>query len=111
MEEITPQHRYLFNGHKELLTPDEASAWRNLQVERMIALCEYPAVKELFKVRWLTNEPEVLHLLENGAASFLSNTLERLDGQTNHCSKCGALCRTFKARQCPECGHTWFSID
>ncbi|MGJ8673228.1 hypothetical protein [Rubritalea sp.] len=108
MDQITAQHHYLFNGHRELLTPDEAAAWRNLQVERMILLCEYPAVKELLHTRWLTSDPAVLKLLEQGSHVFLSNTLTRLNGQTCTCQKCDTLCRTSRAQQCPECDHSWF---
>ena len=51
---IQPRYRYLFDDHQELLTPEEVATWRNLQVERMIELCDYPAVKELFRVRWIS---------------------------------------------------------
>jgi hypothetical protein len=108
MDEITAQHRYLFNGHRELLTPDEAAAWRNLQVQRMIDLCEYPQVKELFRTRWLSKDPSVLKLLEQGAGPFLHNSLKRLESQVQRCPTCGALCRTSRARICPECSHSWF---
>ncbi|MFC5051653.1 hypothetical protein ACFPK9_13700 [Rubritalea spongiae] len=108
MDQITAQHRYLFNGHRELLTPEEAAAWRNLQVERMIALCEFPAVKELFRSRWINNDPNVLNLLRHGADTFLKKTLSRLEGQTQHCPECRALCRTSRAKICPECSHSWF---
>ncbi|MFC4993560.1 hypothetical protein [Rubritalea tangerina] len=102
------QLRYLFEGHKNLLTETEAAAWNNLLVERKIALCQYPAVKMLFKTRCLDNSPEVTAHLIDGSDAFYKRTLERLSGQTNHCPSCGALCRTSKARLCPECSHTWF---
>lgn len=105
-----PAHyRYLFNGHRELLTHDEAQAWRNIQVERMIELCDYPAVKELFRSRWISKNSAVIELLELGAEDFYKKTLSRLSGQTVNCPKCGALCRTSRARLCPECSHSWFS--
>jgi hypothetical protein len=106
--DLPVQHRYLFNGHQELLTPDEAKAWRNLQVERLIELCEYPAVKELFNIRWIAREPKVLELLKSGSEDFYKNTLQRLDGKTKLCPKCAALCRTSRARVCPECSHSWY---
>ncbi len=102
------QYRYLFNGHQELLSPEEAMAWRNLQVERLIELCEYPAVKELFRTRWISDDPAVIYLLENGSENFYNNTLQRLDGKTRNCPKCAALCRTSRARVCPECSHSWY---
>jgi hypothetical protein len=106
--EIPAQHRYLFNGHHELLSPDEAKAWRNLQVERLIELCDYPAVKQLFHLRWVSKEPEVLELLKNGSANFYTSTLQRLDGETRNCPKCASLCRTSRAKVCPECSHSWY---
>lgn len=102
------QYRYLFNGHRELLTDDEAQAWRNIQVERLIELCEYPTVKELFHLRWISNDQAVLDLLKEGAEEFYNSTLQRLNGQTVHCPNCESLCRTSRARLCPECSHSWF---
>ena len=106
--EITAQHRYLFNGHHELLTPDEARAWRNLQVQRLIELCDYPAVKELFRIRWISEESAVIYLLKNGSEAFFQKTLQRLGGQTKNCPKCDTLCRTSRARVCPQCSHSWY---
>ncbi|MEO1855976.1 MAG: hypothetical protein ABGY95_01250 [Rubritalea sp.] len=106
--EIPAHHRHLFNGHQELLTPDEVQAWRNLQVARLIEHCEYPAVKELFRVRWLTDDTKVLALLKNGSESFYRHTLKRLEGKTRNCPQCSALCRTSRARLCPECSHSWY---
>ncbi|MFT5881583.1 MAG: hypothetical protein ACI9FG_000068 [Crocinitomicaceae bacterium] len=102
------QYRYLFNGHRELLTVDEANAWRNLQVERLIELCDYPAVRSLFRIRWISEDPAVIDLLKLGSEQFYKNTLQRLDSRTHHCPECHALCRTSRARLCPECSHTWF---
>ena len=102
------QYLYLFNGHRELLTADEAMAWRNIQVERLIELCDYPAIKDLFRIRWITEKPAVIELLQNGSEQFFRNTLQRLDSEIKHCPKCRALCRTSRASLCPECSHTWF---
>jgi hypothetical protein len=106
--EFPAQYRYLFNGHRELLTDDEANAWRNLQVERLIELCDYPAVKNLFRTRWISTEAVVLELLKSGSEDFYKNTLQRLNGKTKHCPKCDALCRTSRAQLCPECSHSWY---
>lgn len=105
---LKPQFIFLFRGHRELLSPAEAAAWRNLEVERMIDHCDYPAVRELFRTRWLNQTPEVAKLLADGPETFFQKTYERLKGKTQDCPKCDALCRTSRARQCPDCGHTWF---
>ena len=106
--ELTAQYRHLFNGHQELLTPEEAKAWRNLQVERLIERCEYPAIKELFQTRWISTNPAVLELLKNGSENFYKNTLKRLVGKTKLCPKCATLCRTSRASLCPACSHSWY---
>ncbi|WP_018970558.1 hypothetical protein [Rubritalea marina] len=91
-----------------MLSTSEQAAWRNLEVQRMIAQCEFPAVRELFQTRWIDRSPEIEALLSSGPEHFFNTTCQRLESQLNRCPACGTLCRTARARQCPSCPHTWF---
>ncbi|TQF15895.1 hypothetical protein FJV41_11040 [Myxococcus llanfairpwllgwyngyllgogerychwyrndrobwllllantysiliogogogochensis] len=96
-----PLLQYLVDNYRRLLTDTEEKAAR----------------METFNTeegpRWATDQPEILALLTEGKAG-LGRALERRlladhpdKVVINRCSKCGALARTAKARQCRVCPHTW----
>lgn len=61
----------------------------------------------------LSNNPEVLKLLEDGFFAFKMKTAERIFRDHQHelklnlCPVCERVARTPKARQCRFCGHDW----
>ena len=67
------------------------------------------------KERMITDDPEVIQLLESGYAQFMQNTAERIyrdhksELKLNLCPKCHQIARTPKAKQCRFCGHDWHS--
>ena len=62
---------------------------------------------------WLSNDKEVLNLLNEGYELFRSNTAERILKENsdkiyfNNCPKCSKLARTPQAKQCRHCGYSW----
>ena len=62
---------------------------------------------------WLSNNKDVLNLLEGGYENFRSKTAERIFNENsdkiyfNKCPKCDRLARTPQAKQCRYCGYTW----
>ncbi|MBI1286031.1 MAG: hypothetical protein GC178_00470 [Flavobacteriales bacterium] len=65
------------------------------------------------KMFWLSNDPEILALLDGGYERFEIHTASRILSEhedevfLNHCPKCGRLARTPKAKQCRYCGNDW----
>lgn len=60
---------------------------------------------------WMTNDEEILKLLDNGIDEFRKTVAERIDKMNtikyNTCPECNKLTRTPKAKQCRFCGHDW----
>ena len=69
-------------------------------------------VRVSLKGGWMTIDPEVLKLLDNGIDDFQKRVVQRILTEhqnqvfLNLCSKCGQLARSPEAKQC-RCGHSW----
>ncbi|HEX8020516.1 hypothetical protein [Mucilaginibacter sp.] len=67
----------------------------------------------LIKKGKITEDPEILRLLDNGYVqlrlSAAENVLKNHPGKVffNRCKICGKLARTPRAKQCRFCGHDW----
>lgn len=65
------------------------------------------------KANWLTEDTEVLSLLDKGYVNFILSCADKILKDNpekvfiNLCPKCEQLARTAKARQCWVCGHDW----
>lgn len=107
---------YVFTYFGYLMTDNEKMAWRHYtSVFKMgDSTAEQKAARTrlLLKKGWMTDNPEVLQLLDNGIDAFKERTVRRLlserSGEVflNVCPKCGQLARTPYAKQC-RCGHSW----
>lgn len=107
--------RYILDYHASLMTKEEASAWRHWHTSCKLGDGEsktrqYAKRKEIYLQKgWMTNDENVLKLLENGIEEFERKVAERIDALVvyNNCPKCGKLTRTPKAKQCRFCGYDW----
>jgi len=105
------------NYHSNFMTKREKKAWRHWSTTyKMEHSDSTPHQKESrIKVSlqkgWMTEDQNILKLLENGIDEFERKVAERIDCLNsldyNNCSKCGKLARTPKAKQCRFCQFDW----
>ncbi len=112
---------YIIQFFPRLMTEAEVDALRHsnsmfklLSPEDYDSIESYKASVKFFKARNLiTEDHEILSLLNNGREEFYIKTATRILQETphkiffNHCPKCNQLARTPYARQCRHCGHSW----
>ncbi|CAN5807748.1 hypothetical protein BH20ACI4_BH20ACI4_30170 [soil metagenome] len=104
---------YIFNYCFELLTKEENQAHKNLLGQQKTDSSENQTKKEILRKSWLSDDKDVLKLLENGSEEFYKRTVERVFKDNpnkeflNLCPKCNALTKTPKARQCRKCFYSW----
>lgn len=107
---------YIFNYCNELLTKEENQAYRNLLVQLKMDSTDNEIQKDMMRKRWLSNDENVLKLLEKGSEEFYKKAIERVFRDNpnkeflNLCPKCNSLLRTPKAKQCPKCYFSWHNI-
>lgn len=96
------------------MTEKESRAWRHWSTMFKMGNDPKPArIRISLEKGWLTEDPEVLSLLESGYDQFEINTAKRILNENinavflNNCPKCGRMTRTPNARQCRHCGHDW----
>ncbi|UKB77614.1 hypothetical protein [Chryseobacterium sp. MEBOG07] len=72
--------------------------------------------KIMIEKNWISSDPEITNLLENGNEVFKQNIVTRIMAETpekvffNNCPKCDKLARTPYARQCRYCGYNWHHL-
>lgn len=109
---------YVFNYFGNLMTEEEAKAWRhyssNYKLTHGGEKLPNEAMKQMYlKKGWISTNPKVLRLLDSGIDSFKRNTVIRILEESNsevhfnNCPKCGELARTPNAKQCRYCGYNW----
>lgn len=109
---------YIFNYFSELMTLKEAAANRHhitsYKFRRSLSDDATGEGESLLRKRqWLSDDKDVLSLLEGGYESFRSRTAERIWKESadriyfNRCPKCDRLARTPQAKQCRYCRYTW----
>ena len=110
---------YIFNYFGGLMTSNESTAWRHYSSQYKIDKgnsrkeSKIARLKIYYQKGWMTKDPEILKLLENGIKAFRLNTAQRILKENkkevvfNTCPKCNKLARTPKAKQCRFCGHDW----
>jgi len=110
---------YILNYFSSLMTEKEAKAWKHWASSYKIIHSnsseaqKKTRIKFMTKTGWLSEDNEVLALLENGIDKFRENTAKRIFSDNpkvldfNCCPKCGKLARTPFAKQCRYCGHDW----
>ncbi|QHS57329.1 hypothetical protein GWR56_17940 [Mucilaginibacter sp. 14171R-50] len=106
--------RYVIEYFSNLMTATERLALRHIRSECKLAGVENQnLVNAYYKKGWLSTDPEVLALLNQGADQFMLNCAERILKEKpdevflNLCPRCGKLARTPQAKQCRFCGEDW----
>lgn len=109
---------YILNYFSGLMNEKEALAWRHYSSEYKLSHSENQDKidtrrKIYLKKGWLTEDKQILSLLENGIEQFRLKTAERILKENrdkinfNNCPKCDELARTPNAKQCRFCGYDW----
>ena len=107
---------YIVDFHREFLTPSEREAVRELWARAKRDSAEQHgslAVANSIERRWITTDPEVAALADQGKDLLYRQIRDRVLREHgdqlhfNRCPRCGGLCRTPKARQCRHCFHDW----
>ncbi|MDO5979877.1 hypothetical protein [Flavivirga spongiicola] len=109
---------YILQYSSNLMSREEKLAWRHYStiVKRgKNDISEFSdSRREMFlRQNWLTDNPNALELLKDGADAFRKNTAERIladNGENivfNYCPKCDKLTRTPRAKQCRFCNYNW----
>jgi len=99
------------------MTKEEGIAWRHWSTSYKMKHSDSSPkqiesrIKISLQNGWLTEDPKILKLLENGIDKFEESIALRIDSSNsidyNNCPKCEKLTRTPKAKQCRYCKHDW----
>ena len=109
---------YMLRYFGGLMNKQEELAWRHYSSEYKLTHREnQDSIEKIRKIYlskgWLTEDEQIIKLLENGIDHFRLKTAERILNENldkinfNNCPKCGKLARTPKAKQCRFCGYDW----
>lgn len=107
---------YIVDFHRELLTPTEREAIRELGTRAKRDAARQSGSISLvnhIERRWSSTSSEVAALADQGRDSLYRQIRDRVLRENgaqlhfNRCPRCGGLCRTPKARQCRHCFHDW----
>jgi hypothetical protein len=108
---------YIMRYHTEFLTEMERRTLRHI-----VAVHKQHYLDEIVKgegrtskfySEYISDDPEVLRLANDGYGAFNLKTAQRIFQQHseelrfNCCPRCGGVARTPKARQCRFCHHDW----
>ncbi len=110
MDELT---KYIFDNYFALLTFEEQAAYKSILGVRKIENADSPEMKRMLRKSWVSTDPKVTALLENGVAAFMKNARDRVLREhigkvfLNNCPRCGELTKTPRAKQCPKCFFSW----
>jgi hypothetical protein len=106
---------YLIKYYSILLPVNQLEALKHHK--RSLKLNDMPdneARRQLYvRNNWLTDDPEVLKLLDDGYTNFILACADQIlrdnpnDVFINLCPLCGRLARTQHAKQCRHCGYDW----
>ena len=110
MDELT---RYVFVNFSNLRTLHENLAARSIDAEIKAQHSQSLGMQQMLRAKWVSQDPEVLRLLENGAERFYFDVVQRILREhpnevfLNRCPRCQGLARTPEAKQCPHCFFSW----
>jgi hypothetical protein len=98
----------LMNDHEKLALKHQMSSAKS---------DENPQFRKIMiEKNWISSDPEITNLLENGNEVFKQNIVTRIMAETpekvffNNCPKCDKLARTPYARQCRYCSYNWHHL-
>ena len=110
---------YILNYFRKFMNAEEKAAWKHWSTTYKtqnsgLSEKELESRQRIFlKAGWLTQDSEVLELLNDGIDSFKISTAERISKDhpevlvMNNCPKCGKPARTPFAKQCRFCDYDW----
>jgi len=106
---------YILNYFNFLLTQEEKTALRHSHsLIKLDGEDQNSVRRNMYKRKgWLTEDKEILALLEEGYDTFELNVAQRILSShpdkvfLNYCPTCSRLARTPQAKQCRHCGHNW----
>lgn len=110
MDDLT---RYVFNNYPHLMMVREHVAYKSILGEQKAQKSNSPAMSAMLRRTWVSSDPQVRGLLAEGSDAFMVNVRDRILREhgsemfVNLCPRCGALARTPRAEQCPQCFHSW----
>lgn len=110
MDELT---RYVFVNFSALRTLHENLAARSIDAEMRAQCAQSPGMQRMLRTKYVSNDPAVLRLLENGAEQFYHDVVQRILRERadevflNYCPRCRGLARTPWAKQCRHCFFSW----
>ncbi len=107
--------KYILDYYSYWMTIEEKIAWRHwaslFKMQNSSKEHKERRIKISLKKGWMTENEEVLKLLDDGIDVFRERVAMRIDREHainyNNCPKCQKLTRTPKAKQCRFCGHNW----
>lgn len=104
---------YVFNNYYSLMTLQEKLAYKSIWAEEKAQSCQNPKLANMIRQKWISSDPTVMLLVEEGANRFKSLVVQRLlqhhsnEIYFNYCPRCHSLARTPVAKQCPKCFYSW----
>jgi hypothetical protein len=104
---------HLKNERERAADRHYSTTWQNEHKAKLIKDSDFIPPADFFEKEGLSEDPEILALLENGIEQFRKNTAERIFRDNadkiffNNCPQCGKLARTPEAKQCRYCGYSW----
>lgn len=110
MDELT---RYVFINFGYLKTLHEELAYRTIVGREKAKHYKSAAAQQELRTEWISNDPEVLRLLENGTEQFYLDVVQRIlqrhpsEVVLNHCPRCQRLVRTPQSKQRQHCFFSW----
>lgn len=110
MDELT---RYVFVNFSNLRTLHENLAYRSIDADMRAQYAQSPGMQHALRTKYVSNDPEVLRLLQNGPEQFYLAAAQRILRERadkvflNYCPRCHGLARTPQAKQCRHCFFSW----
>lgn len=113
---------YLIAYYFHLLLPQKQLALKHVLHSEKVAAIDDAASRVKMRAMylrcgWLSEDEEVLTLLQDGVAVFRGRLAHEMyaenggDGLLNKCLICNRLARTPTAKQCRHCGADWHGIQ
>lgn len=113
--------QYIINYFPRLMNKTELKArWHDFYMLKLRTPDTYENPKSYYRRKkrfeannLISNDPDVLKLLENGYEAFAIETAQRIQRDTpnqfkvNRCPNCNVIARTPYAKQCSICKHDW----
>jgi len=106
---------YIIRYFSNLMTDKEKLALKHQT--STLKSAENPKFRNIMLQKgWISSNPEITKLLDNGYETFEQNIVRRIMAETpekvflNNCPKCDKLARTPYAKQCRYCGYNWHHL-